>query len=54
MSKKLTASSSPHFTEGLTTQKIMACVLIAMLPECIAGIVFFVLAILLNIGALVK
>ena len=49
MSKKLTVSSSPHFTEGLTTQKIMACVLIAMLPECIAGIVFFGLSALVKI-----
>ncbi len=38
---KLHLSSSPHFRAGLTTQKIMACVLIAMLPECIAGVVFF-------------
>ena len=39
--KKLHLSSSPHFSAGLSTQKIMACVLIAMLPECIAGVVFF-------------
>ena len=42
-------SSSPHFTEGLTTQKIMACVLIAMLPECIAGVVVFGLPALIRI-----
>lgn len=47
--KKLTVSSSPHFTEGLTTQKIMACVLLAMLPECIAAIVFFKFAALIRI-----
>jgi len=41
-------SSSPHFTEGLSTQKIMAVVLIAMLPECIAGVVIF------GVSALVK
>lgn len=34
-------SSSPHFTEGLSTQKIMMIVLLALLPECIAGIVYF-------------
>ncbi|MBP5359443.1 MAG: RnfABCDGE type electron transport complex subunit D [Treponema sp.] len=34
-------SSSPHFTKGLSTQKIMAIVLIAMLPECIYGVVIF-------------
>lgn len=34
-------SSSPHFTEGLSTQKIMMVVLLALLPECIAGIVYF-------------
>ncbi|WP_027729029.1 RnfABCDGE type electron transport complex subunit D [Treponema sp. C6A8] len=42
-------SSSPHFTEGLTTQKIMAGVLIAMLPECIAGVVVFGLPALIRI-----
>ena len=34
-------SSSPHFTKGLTTQKIMLCVLLALLPECISGVIFF-------------
>lgn len=34
-------SSSPHFTFGLSTQKIMMAVLIALLPECIAGVLFF-------------
>lgn len=34
-------SSSPHFSGGLSTQKIMACVLIALLPECISGVIFF-------------
>ena len=38
---KFHVSSSPHFTEGYTTQKIMACVLIALLPEVIAGTVVF-------------
>jgi len=39
--KKINVSSSPHFTMGLNTQMIMLAVLIAMLPECIAGVVFF-------------
>lgn len=38
---KFYISSSPHFTLGLSTQKIMACVLIALLPEVVAGTVFF-------------
>ena len=41
MENNMHLSSSPHFTKGLTTQKTMAAVLIALLPECIAGIVFF-------------
>lgn len=40
-SGKFFLSSSPHFTLGLSTQKIMACVLIALLPEVIAGTVIF-------------
>lgn len=42
-------SSSPHFTEGLTTQKIMLAVIIALLPECIAGVIFFGLPALITI-----
>lgn len=34
-------SSSPHFSLKLKTQYIMAAVIIALLPECVAGIVFF-------------
>ena len=34
-------SSSPHFSLKMKTQYIMAAVLVALLPECIAGIVFF-------------
>ncbi|MGN0729861.1 RnfABCDGE type electron transport complex subunit D [Treponema sp.] len=34
-------SSSPHFTAGLSTQKIMAAVLLALLPECIYGVIIF-------------
>nr|WP_318718788.1 RnfABCDGE type electron transport complex subunit D [uncultured Treponema sp.] len=38
---KIHLSSSPHFTEGLSTQKVMLMVIISMLPECIAGVIFF-------------
>ncbi|MBQ1728064.1 MAG: RnfABCDGE type electron transport complex subunit D, partial [Treponema sp.] len=34
-------SSSPHFTKGDTTQRIMLTVLIAMLPECVYGVYLF-------------
>ena len=39
--KQFYISSSPHFSANLTTTKIMACVLIALLPEVIFGIVTF-------------
>lgn len=39
--EKIFLSSSPHFTAGLSTQKIMLCVLIALLPECICAVVLF-------------
>ena len=38
---KIHLSSSPHFSFKMKTQYIMAAVLIALLPEAIAGIVFF-------------
>lgn len=38
---ELNLSSSPHFHSGLTTQKIMFCVVLAMLPLCIAGTITF-------------
>ena len=34
-------SSSPHFTSGDTTQTIMLTVLIALLPECVYGVIVF-------------
>ncbi|MBQ3799334.1 MAG: RnfABCDGE type electron transport complex subunit D [Treponema sp.] len=40
--KKMTyLSSSPHYTGGDTTRRIMATVLLAMLPECVWGVVTF-------------
>ena len=33
--------SSPHFSMNLSTQKIMLSVIIALLPECIYGVVIF-------------
>lgn len=38
---KFHISSSPHFTEGLSAQKIMMAVLLALLPEVIAGVIVF-------------
>ena len=46
---KIHLSSSPHFTEGLSTQKVMLMVIISMLPECIAGVIFFGAAALVRI-----
>lgn len=34
-------SSSPHFSLGISTQKIMLAVIISLLPECIYGIITF-------------
>ena len=34
-------SSSPHFTQGLSTQRIMLTVLVALLPECVFGVLYF-------------
>lgn len=42
-------SSSPHFTEGNTTRRIMATVLISLLPECIYAVITFGLGALLTI-----
>lgn len=49
MENKIHLSSSPNFTKGLTTQKTMAAVLIALLPECIAGVVLFGIKALITI-----
>lgn len=46
---KIHLSSSPHFTEGLSTQKVMLMVIISMLPECTAGVMFFGAAALVRI-----
>ena len=48
-SLKLNVSSSPHFSKGLNTTKIMASVIFALLPECIAAVVFFGLPALFKI-----
>lgn len=47
--KKIFLSSSPHFTEGLTTKTIMGAVILSMIPECIAGVIFFGLPALITI-----
>ena len=46
---RLNISSSPHFFANRSTQKIMLCVLISLLPDCIAGLVFFGFRALLTI-----
>lgn len=38
---KFVISSSPHFSFKMSTTCIMCAVLIALLPECIAGVIFF-------------
>ncbi len=38
---KFVISGSPHFSYRMSTTCIMCTVLIALLPECIAGIIFF-------------
>lgn len=41
MSKNLTVTVSPHLHDGITTQRIMGDVLIALLPAVAASVVFF-------------
>lgn len=47
MSGQFTVAASPHIREGSTTRRIMADVLIALLPATLAAIVFFGLRALL-------
>ena len=42
-------SSSPHYTKGTKTQYLMAMVLIALLPECVYGVILFGLRALITI-----
>ena len=49
MANKIHLSSSPHFTEGLNTSKIMLAVIISLIPECIAGVIFFGIQALISI-----
>ncbi|MCQ2611228.1 MAG: RnfABCDGE type electron transport complex subunit D [Treponema sp.] len=42
-------SSSPHFSMGLSTKKIMMAVIIALLPQTVAGVIFFGLPALLTV-----
>ncbi|CAB1250599.1 MAG: RnfABCDGE type electron transport complex subunit D [Oscillospiraceae bacterium] len=41
MAEKLIVSSSPHIKAGITTRKIMLDVIIALIPACIASIIYF-------------
>ena len=38
MSEKMNVSSNPHIRSNVTTQKIMAAVIIALLPTTIFGV----------------
>lgn len=38
---KIVVTSSPHFFSGKTTKRVMLSVIIAMLPECIYGVIVF-------------
>src|SRR3989339_1195492 len=38
---KLIVSSSPHFADPQTVQKIMLTVILSLVPACLAGIVCF-------------
>jgi len=46
---KIFLSSSPHYTKGNNTQKIMAMVLISLLPECVFGVITFGIRALITI-----
>ena len=48
MSNKIYISSSPHFRFNSSTRNIMLAVLIALLPECVMGVVLF------GVGALIR
>ena len=47
--KDIYLSSSPHFRFGVSTRSIMLAVLIALLPECVYGVVIFGLRALVTI-----
>lgn len=34
-------SPSPHFTEGITTRMLMCAVILALIPECVYGVIIF-------------
>ncbi len=53
MSGQFTVAASPHIREGSTTRRIMADVLIALLPATVASVVFFGLRALLVVVACV-
>ena len=37
----LNVSPSPHIHAGISTQKVMLSVIIALMPACIAGVIIF-------------
>lgn len=46
---KIRVTSSPHFFDGNSTKRIMLCVIIALIPECVAGVIFFGIPALITI-----
>lgn len=53
MTEKLYVSSSPHLRQGVTTQKIMLNVIIALIPALIAAVIIFGARVLLVVGVTV-
>ncbi|MBQ9238533.1 MAG: RnfABCDGE type electron transport complex subunit D [Treponema sp.] len=46
---KIYVTASPHFISGATTQRIMLAVIIALLPECVYGVIVFGIPALITI-----
>lgn len=49
----LTVSPSPHIHDNISTSRIMLLVIIALLPGCIAGVIFFGPSALINLAVCV-
>lgn len=45
----IVVTSSPHFFEGTSTKRIMLSVIIALLPECVLGVIMFGIPALITI-----
>lgn len=51
MADKMILSSSPHVSKGMKTQHIMFLVVASLIPECVAGVIFFGVPALITILA---